>query len=47
MKPIPFGFIAARSAADALEAAAHHRDEAEVLAGGQSPVAMLSMRRAV
>jgi carbon-monoxide dehydrogenase medium subunit len=46
VKPAPFDYVAARSAAEALEALARHGDEAKVLAGGQSLVPMLNMRLA-
>ena len=46
MKPAPFEYVPARSAAEAVDALARHRDEAKVLAGGQSLVPMLNMRLA-
>jgi aerobic carbon-monoxide dehydrogenase medium subunit len=46
MKPAPFEYTRAASAAEALEALARHGDDAKVLAGGQSLVPMLNMRLA-
>ncbi len=46
MKPAPFDYVAARSAAEAVAHLARHGDEAKVLAGGQSLVPMLNMRLA-
>ena len=46
MKPAPFRYVAARSVAEAVDALARDRDEAKVLAGGQSLVPMLNMRLA-
>jgi carbon-monoxide dehydrogenase medium subunit len=46
MKPAPFDYVPARSAAEAVEALARHGGEAKVLAGGQSLVPMLNMRLA-
>jgi carbon-monoxide dehydrogenase medium subunit len=46
MKPAPFEYVPARSAAEAVDALARLRDEAKVLAGGQSLVPMLNMRLA-
>ena len=45
MKPAPFDYLPARSVAEAVEALARHRDEAKVLAGGQSLVPMLNIDR--
>ena len=44
MKPAPFDYVLAGSAQQAVEALARHRDDAKVLAGGQSLVPMLNMR---
>ena len=46
MKPAPFEYIAASSAADAVEALRRYGDEAKVLAGGQSLIPMLALRLA-
>ena len=46
MKPAPFEYHAARSAAEAVEVLACHGDAAKVLAGGQSLVPMLNFRLA-
>lgn len=46
MKPAPFDYIAARSAAEAVEALARLGDDAKVLAGGQSLIPMLNLRLA-
>lgn len=46
MKPAPFDYLKAASMAEALAALAEAGDEARVLAGGQSLVAMLNMRLA-
>ncbi len=46
MKPAPFDYAPARSAAEAVELLSRHGDEAKVLAGGQSLVPMLNMRLA-
>ena len=46
MKPAPFEYIAATSAADAVEALGRHGDEAKVLAGGQSLIPMMALRLA-
>ena len=46
MKPAPFEYHAARSAAEAVEVLARHGDAAKVLAGGQSLVPMLNLRLA-
>ena len=44
MKPPEFDYIRAESVDEAIEALAVHGDDARVLAGGQSLVAMLNMR---
>jgi len=44
VKPAPFDYALASSVQEATEALARHRDEAKVLAGGQSLVPMLNMR---
>ena len=44
MKPPRFDYVRAASAEEAIEALAEHGDDARVLAGGQSLVAMLNMR---
>ena len=44
MKPPLFDYIRAGSVEEAVEALAEHGDDARVLAGGQSLVAMLNMR---
>ena len=44
MKPPRFDYIRADSVEEAIEALAEHGDDARVLAGGQSFVAMLNMR---
>jgi len=46
VKPAPFDYHAARSAAEAVELLARHGDAAKVLAGGQSLVPMLNLRLA-
>jgi carbon-monoxide dehydrogenase medium subunit len=46
VKPAPFEYHAARSAAEAVEVLARHGDAAKVLAGGQSLVPMLNFRLA-
>jgi carbon-monoxide dehydrogenase medium subunit len=46
VKPAPFEYHAARSAAEAVEVLARHGDAAKVLAGGQSLVPMLNLRLA-
>jgi aerobic carbon-monoxide dehydrogenase medium subunit len=46
VKPAPFEYHAARSAAEAVELLARHADTAKVLAGGQSLVPMLNFRLA-
>lgn len=44
MKPAPFEYFAASSAADAVEALGRFGNEAKVLAGGQSLIPMLALR---
>lgn len=44
MKPCEFDYVSASSMDHALELLAEHRDEAKLLAGGQSLVATLNMR---
>ena len=44
MKPPRFDYIRAASTEEAIAALAEHGDDARVLAGGQSLVAMLNMR---
>lgn len=46
MKPAPFAYVPARSAAEALDVLARHGDAAKVLAGGQSLVPLLNLRLA-
>ncbi|MBV8524599.1 MAG: FAD binding domain-containing protein [Acetobacteraceae bacterium] len=46
MKPAPFDYIRADTAEEALAALHEHGAEARILAGGQSLIAMLSMRLA-
>jgi len=46
VKPAPFDYVPARSAAEAQAALARHGDEAKVLAGGQSLVPLLNFRLA-
>lgn len=46
MKPPPFVYHRARSAEDAVDALARFGDDAKVLAGGQSLVAMMNLRLA-
>jgi carbon-monoxide dehydrogenase medium subunit len=46
MKPAPFEYVLAHSAAEALETLARRGDDAKVLAGGQSLVPMLNLRLA-
>jgi aerobic carbon-monoxide dehydrogenase medium subunit len=46
VKPAPFEYVAASSAADAVEALRRYGDEAKVLAGGQSLIPMLALRLA-
>ena len=44
MKPPRFDYVRATSTEEAIEVLAEHGDDARVLAGGQSLVAMLNMR---
>jgi len=46
VKPPPFGYVAATSVEEALDALAEHGDEAKLLAGGQSLVPLLAFRLA-
>lgn len=46
MKPAPFEYVAASSAAEAVDALGRFGDEAKVLAGGQSLMPMLALRLA-
>ena len=46
MKPAPFEYVAASSAADTVEALRRYGDDAKVLAGGQSLIPMLALRLA-
>ena len=46
MKPAPFDYLRAGTTHDALDALAHAGEEARVLAGGQSLMAVLNMRLA-
>jgi carbon-monoxide dehydrogenase medium subunit len=46
MKPPAFEYVAASSAADAVEALRRYGDEAKILAGGQSLIPMLALRLA-
>jgi 2-furoyl-CoA dehydrogenase FAD binding subunit len=46
MKPAPFDLVIAHEWEEALDTLARHGEEAQVLAGGQSLVAMLNMRLA-
>jgi aerobic carbon-monoxide dehydrogenase medium subunit len=46
MKPAPFKYMAARSAAEALDLKAMHGDEAAFLAGGQSLIPAMNFRLA-
>ncbi|HEX9126996.1 MAG TPA: FAD binding domain-containing protein [Methylomirabilota bacterium] len=46
MKPPPFEYVAASSAADVVEALRRYGDNAKVLAGGQSLIPMLALRLA-
>ncbi|MFM0193131.1 FAD binding domain-containing protein [Paraburkholderia strydomiana] len=46
MKPAPFDYLRAMSAQHALDALAQHGEDARVLAGGQSLMAVLNMRLA-
>jgi aerobic carbon-monoxide dehydrogenase medium subunit len=44
VKPAPFQYLRPSSVDDALAALARHRDDAKVLAGGQSLVALMNLR---
>jgi 2-furoyl-CoA dehydrogenase FAD binding subunit len=44
MKPRPFDYIRADTVDEALEALAEHGEEARILAGGQTLIAMLNLR---
>jgi 2-furoyl-CoA dehydrogenase FAD binding subunit len=44
MKPRPFEFAAPRSVAEAVDLQARHGEEARILAGGQTLIAMLNLR---
>lgn len=44
MKPAPFSYVRALTVEDALSALVEHGDEAKVLAGGQSLIAMMNLR---
>lgn len=46
MKPAPFEYLAAQSAAEAVDALGRFGDEAKVLAGGQSLIPMMALRLA-
>jgi len=46
VKPAPFEYVAASSAADAVEALRRFGDDAKVLAGGQSLIPMMALRLA-
>ena len=46
MKPAPFDYLRAVTAQDALDALAQYGEDARVLAGGQSLMAVLNMRLA-
>lgn len=46
MKPAPFDYVRADSADDAVRLLAQHGDDARILAGGQSLMAVLNMRLA-
>jgi len=46
VKPAPFDYTPAASAAEAVTALAQHGDDAKILAGGQSLVPMLNLRLA-
>ena len=43
MKPAPFDYLRAMNAQHALDALAQHGEDARVLAGGQSLMAVLNM----
>src|SRR5207247_11226467 len=44
MKPAPFQYVRASSIDDALAGLAGHGDDAKVLAGGQSLIALMNLR---
>ena len=44
MKPAPFQYVRPSSVSDALAALARYRDDAKVLAGGQSLIALMNLR---
>jgi CO/xanthine dehydrogenase FAD-binding subunit len=44
VKPAPFQYIRPSSVDDALAALARHRDDAKILAGGQSLIALMNLR---
>jgi 2-furoyl-CoA dehydrogenase FAD binding subunit len=44
MKPRPFNYIRPSSVAEAVDALAHYGENARILAGGQSLIAMLNLR---
>jgi CO/xanthine dehydrogenase FAD-binding subunit len=46
MKPVPFGYVAASSAEEAVALLAQHGDDAMILAGGQSLLPLLNLRLA-
>lgn len=46
MKPVPFGYVAASSAEEAVALLAKHGDDAMILAGGQSLLPLLNLRLA-
>lgn len=46
MKPSPFDYVRAESVEHAVALLAQHRDEAKLLAGGQSLVPLLNLRLA-
>ena len=46
MKPAPFDYLRAMTTQDALDALAQTGEDARVLAGGQSLIAVLNMRLA-
>ncbi|TAL52189.1 FAD binding domain-containing protein [Pandoraea sp.] len=46
MKPVSFDYVCADSAQDALDLLARHGEDARILAGGQSLMAVLNMRLA-
>jgi len=44
MKPAPFSYLRAQTVGDAIQALGEHGEEARIIAGGQSLMAMLNMR---